>query len=477
MAKKLSEYLGISEEVLQAEGVFDPILSVDSKFFIDPKSLELSTVKEFEGAHKKLTLRYTQIFELIAASKTKNDKFWKAAYRHFPKGEVEEICVGHGFDTTEGRGIGPKLVDETMDTIKEFIDVGIIDPVLLELVGMFQKGIGSDLVSDMIATALEDDIIRYTTRITDLLAKSTSVKPIEFTHGGNKERAFYNPYNEKRVFLLPVEVLQPIPVADDWDSIDRVSAHNSALRSQFAKMVGAFNWKAARRANKDALKNAMLAHPEVVEDLLRQYGEKSAKQKYNFKLDPNGEYSWYDATKKYTTENPLELQQVVKPEDVDKVVKRINERYQDFVENKGGWTSIYTKGENKKVMHEHYAQKLYYGMADAYCDANDLDISPETNGGHGPVDFKFSHGRKAKVLVEIKLTSNSQLAHGFTTQVGEYEKAEKPHNSYYLVLEVSDQSNHTKALNTEIADALNKKKRTPMVHYVNAKIQKSASKA
>ncbi len=35
---------------------------------------------------------------------------------------------------------------------------------------------------------------------------------------------------------------------------------------------------------------------------------------------------------------------------------------------------------------------------------NDVDISPETNMGGGPVDFKFSTGYKNRILVKLELS-------------------------------------------------------------------------
>lgn len=478
MAKRLSEYLSINSKELTDLGTFDPILSVDSKFFIDPKSLSETTAEEFKGSREKLTSRYDSILHLLAESKTEGDAFWKAAYKHFPKGEVQEICVGYGFDNTGGRGIGPELVTETLGTVKEFIESGVDDPMLLELVGMFQKGVGSDIVSDMIARTLVDDIIKYTSRITKELIKKTSVEPLEYVHEGSKELAFYNPYNKKKLFLLPLDILQPLPVAYDWESVDQVSAMNEKVRNDFAKMIGAYDWKRAKtKANKDILKKAMLSHPVAVRDLLKQYEKKPAKDAYDFTKDPRGEYTWQDRAKDLTDNNPLSLPKASTPEEVEAVVLRIIKKFTEIVENNGGWSAFYTRGENSEVMHESYPQKLFYGVADAYCDANNLDISPETNSGRGPVDFKFSNGKKAKVLVEIKLTSSSQLKHGFNVQVGEYEKAEKPYSSHYLVLKVTHEKDYSAALTTAMADALGQKKKMPQVHYVNAQKQKSASRA
>lgn len=480
MAKKLSEYLGIAESRFEQLGTFNPILSVDSRFFIDPKSLSVTSVKEFIDARKILSERYSQIFALLSESSIVGDRFWKTAFKHFPKGEVKEICVGYGFDNTDGRGIGPKLVAETIATIKEFINSGIDDPALFELIGLFQKGIGSDIVSDMTAKAIIKNIIEYTTRITTILSKETKIKPHEYTDkDGKKQLSFFNVHNKRLVYLLPSDILQPLPVAYDWESIDRVCTENERVRNEFAKLVGAFDWKKATRGvNKDILKKAMLAHPDVIKDILRQYRDKSPKQKYDFANDPAGEYIWYEEAKKLVDANPLSLpKNASKPAQVDDIVKKIIANFKRIIENNGGWMSLYTRGKYPVVMHESYAQKLFFGVADAYCEANDIDISPETNSGRGPIDFKFSNGSRAKVLVEIKLSSNQQLEHGFTTQVGEYEKAEKPHSSYYLVLDVTADKTYMKGLNTAMATATTDNKRMPLVEYVDAKIKKPASKA
>lgn len=80
------------------------------------------------------------------------------------------------------------------------------------------------------------------------------------------------------------------------------------------------------------------------------------------------------------------------------------------------------------------SQLLFFGIACAYCYANNLDLSPEADAGRGPVDFKISMGASIKVLVEVKLTSNNQLAHGYEKQLPIYQKAEKSQKGIYLVL-------------------------------------------
>ncbi len=82
------------------------------------------------------------------------------------------------------------------------------------------------------------------------------------------------------------------------------------------------------------------------------------------------------------------------------------------------------------------AQRLFLAVADSYCKANDLDLSPETDSGGGPVDFKVASGSTAKVLVEIKLSSNPKVVDGYTKQLEVYKAAEQASRAVYLVIDV-----------------------------------------
>ena len=102
------------------------------------------------------------------------------------------------------------------------------------------------------------------------------------------------------------------------------------------------------------------------------------------------------------------------------------------MEKNGLWYLLWHDG---KPRHEKAAQRLFFAVADAYCKANGLDISPEIDSGAGPVDFKFSSGYEARVLVEIKL-STGKVVHGYTTQLEAYKDAEGTTRAIYLVVDV-----------------------------------------
>lgn len=95
---------------------------------------------------------------------------------------------------------------------------------------------------------------------------------------------------------------------------------------------------------------------------------------------------------------------------------------------------------------EKSAQRLFFAVAYSYCEANNLDASPEMDTGTGVVDFKFSVGAKAKVMVEIKLSDNPKVVAGYAKQLEAYKKSEKTSKGVYVVINVGGMGKKDKDL-------------------------------
>jgi hypothetical protein len=85
------------------------------------------------------------------------------------------------------------------------------------------------------------------------------------------------------------------------------------------------------------------------------------------------------------------------------IVELIIENFKNQIESNGLFKLLYESKHKKKLRHERTAQQLFFSVAQIFCLANDLDVSPETNSGLGSVDFKFSKGATSKINVEIKI--------------------------------------------------------------------------
>ena len=119
---------------------------------------------------------------------------------------------------------------------------------------------------------------------------------------------------------------------------------------------------------------------------------------------------------------------------------------------------------------------LFFAVADSYCKANDLDLSPETDSGGGPVDFKVAAGSRAKALVEIKLSSNAKVVDGYTKQLEAYKAAEEATRAVYLVIDVGGMGTKDERLVT-LKNKLMKRHAQPSeLVFVNGKRRRSASK-
>lgn len=469
MAISITDYLKVDKEKFDHTGAFDCILNVDSKFFIDPHLLMTCEVSEFEKSYQKVKKRFEDILRVLKHSKTVGDVFWNRAESFFKFPEVKGLCIGYSNKSTQGSAIGPLLRQNLLATAKSIIDAGTTEPEIFELVGLLEKNIGPDRISDIVANIIIEDILRYSSNIFESLGVETT----RLISGDQTYHSVRNPHNNVPVLLVPKVILRDLPIAFEWSDIDRVCSHNSELRDKVNNIIGD-TWKQATSQKKEVLKSVVLEEPELLKDLITLYKNKPASI-YNFVTDRSGQIVWYSASKKYTGEFPLkDVPEVKTPTDLVSFIKKICKKYKDLVENNALSSLLY---ENKyKPKREEAAQKLFFGIADAYCEANNIDISREVNGGRGPVDFKFSKGYANRVVVESKLTTNNQLLHGFETQIKEYQKAEKTTEGIYLIIDVVGGS--VKRLNdlySLVAKFKQDGLRMPEIYYIDAKPKASAS--
>ena len=104
-----------------------------------------------------------------------------------------------------------------------------------------------------------------------------------------------------------------------------------------------------------------------------------------------------------------------------------------------------------------------------------MDISPETNSGGRPVDFKFSTGFAGRLLVELKLSKGS-VVHGYTTQLEIYKKAAATRAGIYVVIDVGGMGRKLRIIQKAKADAEARGELASEILVIDAKRRASASK-
>lgn len=427
-----SKQFGIAPKRMATLGIFDPILNADTKLFIDPLLLKRSKHSAIaKDGFGSFELFFGNIIRVLQHSKTPGDLPWRNAERLLTFKEPVETCLGYGDRTIHGSAIGRKLRERLIATAKEIIDLGIEDPELFALLGLLEENIGADRISDMTTHAIRPALVKFNEQACARL----EFKTVGFEIEGQTVRLARNPFETAAripVLLVPMDILRELPIAHDWSDVADAASKNEQIRTEVNKRIGDI-WAVRTRREKAEIRKAVLGNKEAFETLMDAVGL-CDKSPYDPIADPQGHYVWRRLLTEIAAQYPL---QIIAPrnksiDELERVLDTIIDAFTDLIENKGQWYHLWKNGDPR---HERAAQRLFYAISEVYCKANDLDVSPETDSGGGPVDFKFSSGYSAKVLVEVKL-STGRVVHGYQTQLEAYKAAAGAQRAKYLVVDV-----------------------------------------
>ena len=412
---------------LSNTGVFDSLLDKDSNFFINVIRLKKTKTPEFVAAYQHLNQYFTDIAILLhnADSPDMRDPFYRSARKRLTFHEINGINLGFS-KSIHGAGWGDVISDQVLRDAYYIIKKGSMQPEIFHLVSLFEDNIAGDRLSDMIACIIEDDIIKYTLRIMNQFNISKKSHP-EMTFLANGLVA--NPYKDTPIMLLPVEILHELPIAKDWYDIDRVVTENEAIRREINKEIG-LDWeKWASSARKEYIKNRIFMKPDVCKRVIDGYKSEELGD-VNLKSDPDyfAESLLKDAKKTVSF-----LSKNKSPSSYEAAMDII-EIFKDWVENNRGWAEIQSAPSKSR---EKAVQRFIHLGAKYYLQINNIDLSPESNSGRGPVDLKLSRGND-KTLAEIKLSTNNEYLHGYQLQIIEYSKAERTQNMIYVFIDVGN---------------------------------------
>jgi hypothetical protein len=468
---QFSAHFGVRPSALAHLGVLDPTLNVDTKLFIDPLLLDVSRPREMKHAAKTFRTYFEDVARLLAASRQRDDVAWRNARTRLAFAEVKGTCLGYGGASIAGSGFGPRLTERLLATAKEIVDLGVRDPHLFLLLALLEEDVGPDRISDMTTNVILRDLAAFGQRIAGRLGVSVQ----SFDVAGETFRLPANPLERNTpVYLVPTDVLRDLPIAADWDSVGTAAAHNAAFREHVNERIGAI-WQAQSRRQKGDLKRQALASKKNAEFLLEAV-ERVRRTPYDLTSDPEGLVLWRERLK-IASEYPLALS--LPPAagrttgDVLAVVLQIVEQFRRLVEQNGLWKNLW-HGRHRRP--EKASQLLFFAIADSYCKANGLDLSPETDSGGGSVDFKVAAGSRAKALVEIKLSSNPKVIAGYTKQLEAYKAAEQAAKAVYLVIDVGGMGTKDEQLVALRSGSLKRGEQPSELAFVDGKRRRSASK-
>ncbi len=476
MILKLSDHFGVDSDKFENLGVFDAFVDIDTTLFVDPHLLKQTEIPEFKDSHLKLEKYFSDVIRLLLLSNEMFDLPWQVAWKRLILRELKGVSIGLGKSTGDGSGIGKKLAKKLTVHAKKLIDLGVQDPEIFELIGLFTEDFGPDRLSDMTVMIIREDLYKYTARVaSELNIPTVSIKI--------KEQEYQiprHPRGNKPVVFLPKELLRTIPVAKNPEDIDSIVHFNEELRIRYNSIVAKLakdlaTMRATKR--KEFIYQEFFADPENIKIFVKGYRDYQAKP-YDFDSDPQGQMSWDTAGKQFSHTYPLELKLSKEPtiEDIEETVTKIIAQFRKNIEFNGLNIFLYKDGsKGTRPYHERYSQLLFYSIADAYCEANNIDLNREPNPGIGSIDFKFSRGYLLKFIVEIKLSKHKHLLDGYTFQLDRYQKSENNSRGAYLVIQVAN-SDKLRELKQLEKKAIETNSLAPKIHLVDGRIKPTASK-
>ena len=345
--------------------------------------------------------------------------------------------------------------------------MGIEDPTIYTLLPLFEEGIGPDRVSDMTIAILRDKFFAYTSR----KAKELNIPTSVFCNKITGECVALPRYKNKFILLIPASILSDLPIADDPSDIDSVSGYNSNLRRCICKEIG-ITLKEYSEMHKSELKKKLFSDSERLESILAKVtGARFLS--YDFTNDDKLVYMPILLKENIVDNYPVTLPKLEENNVLD-VVNTLCETFKHLIESNRMSKLLFPHNQS---VDESYVQRLFYFMSILYCEVNNVDINRETNPGCGELDFKFSSGAHKKVIIEIKLSSSSQLQHGLTVQLPIYMEMENVDDGIYMVLRMSETDDGAisslKKVYAEIPESTSK----PQLIIIDAVPRPSASKA
>ncbi|MBC5825549.1 MAG: hypothetical protein GIX02_12125 [Candidatus Eremiobacteraeota bacterium] len=433
---RFSDHFGVSGDEMSRRGIFDPILERDLPFSINPGLLEHSAAPELMDGHDAVLAYFDDVIRLLSQASDEMSPLWGAAMDLINFSEFSGTSLGFSARSGQGRGWGTQLRRQTLRVAKEIIDAGTADARIFELVGLFQDGVGPDLVSDMLGTILLHRLQRYTERV----AAELDVPLIAHTLQGRDVGlpTYLGPNGRQRyVILVPTDVLSQLPQVLTRADIAAAAAHNDELRRYLNRRLGR-RWRDVFEGSKALIRDAMIRSPAFVRDMLDRY-DRARIRPYDFSKDPRDAFRWLRMAQQIGRDHPAHLTTtcVASEQDALQVVRDILKHFRHLVENTNAKRLLYHEGNQPRD--EKSVQDLFQAIALTQSLYSQLDVSPEVNSGRGPVDFKFSLGREIKVLVEIKLANNSHLVDSYLEQVSAYARAEGAAGSFLLVVDLGGQ--------------------------------------
>lgn len=435
MKKRYSEY--VEYEYHDIDDWFNPEVEWDTPLFVEAMLMKNTRIPEFKNSYQKIVDFFSNAIVKVETGITEKEK---KTMLYFD--EVKEANLGYSYDSNGGNGLTGKTAMKVLDNLKHFIDEELFELQDFTTISLFDGRISADRMSDMVLNITKNDFINYSCRIA--LENNFPVKGFKLKRefDFNTMKWIYEetdiPYivndegREIPVLLIPKEFLG----SHLYWNIDDFIGWLYVSEKEFVKDILDFNLKKDLKANSKSILKEIIKSRRS--DILKRYSDAATNlSAYDLKTDKKSLNDTYEKAQLFYSEIRPALikikQDPSKMPVLDIVELLVEELKTNIIDQKGYTVIMPTK--NRFIAEPKISKFVQLIFQNRIKDAGfNIDISPETNSGHGPVDFKISRGDD-KVLLENKVGTNPKLLSCIDDgkQLHTYLKQEQCKDAYLLV--------------------------------------------
>lgn len=463
-----STYFGMDADVLNDAGFLDPFINVDTPLFIDPVLLAKCDMELIRtAAIGRFRDHFSKYVRLVALSKNEGDPPWKAAARLIDLDEPPENGLGFGGSGRSGSSRPEDIQTAILRTTKLIVSLGADDPEMISLMGFFEEGVGPDTISDFTTRVIMPELAQLTQAFCE--ANGVPVGDMEGT--GKLPSVIDSNGRERFLVLVPKDIVRHLPIANDWSDLEDAVFANQEVRSRVNGLLGevASNTVSDRKA---AIRSMALSDADAFNAFLK------AVKDHVDNYDPNDDIFAYYKLKEIVANgyagipNNKQYDFTKGADEVHKLVIDTISLFSHHVEKGNLWEELWINGKPKR---ERASQLIYFAIANAFCKANNVDISPEAHMGGGPIDFKFSSGYNSRVLVEMK-RSSGKVKQGYERQLEIYLDASQTDYGIFVVMDYGDLGANLDTINAIRQARIDAGQRASDIIVIDATQKDSASK-
>lgn len=267
--------------------------------------------------------------------------------------------------------------------------------------------------------------------------------------------------------MVPQALLKPLPIAANIEDALDVADLNEQARQEVNRIYAEAH--KARVSPKRYLRSMVRENASITKGIMSGY-KKAKATPYDYDRDPNDVANLAPIAREIVGEPPAKPSGLSQMERVEACVGETMDHLQKSIEHNRLSDVLYddTGTPRKEIV----SQRLIYAIAEIFAKFYNVDLSREGNAGPGAVDFRFTVGHDARLLVEVKLSTHERLKNGYYEQLPAYATAESIKRLILLVIRVSTDDSHL----TGLIDSIKKKTLPIQLVVIDAVPKPSASK-